>query len=62
MVSLSGEGRRVLDEATATRRVMIAEALATLSVTQQKAAAKALKALSRALGEIPDQDWPTDPS
>lgn len=62
MVSLSTEGRRVLDEATVTRRVMIGEALATLSVEQQQAAANALRELSRALDEVPDHDWPAAPS
>ncbi|WP_222432130.1 MarR family transcriptional regulator [Leekyejoonella antrihumi] len=58
MVSLSREGRRMLDEATAVRRVMIGDALTALSATEQRAAAAALRALSRALGEIPDEDWP----
>lgn len=58
MVSLDSEGRRALDEATAARRVMIGDALATLSDEQQQAAAAAL----RALGEIPDHDWPATPS
>ncbi|PRZ44345.1 DNA-binding MarR family transcriptional regulator [Antricoccus suffuscus] len=62
MVSLDREGRRALDEATAARRVMISDALSTLSVEQQRAAAAGLRALSRALGEIPDHDWPATPS
>ena len=58
VVSLSGQGRQVLDEATAARRLMIVDALAALSSEQQHAAAAALRELSRALGEVPDQDWP----
>jgi DNA-binding MarR family transcriptional regulator len=58
MVSLSGEGRRVLDEATAARRAAIREALSVLSLEQQRAAAVALQALSHAAGEIPDDQWP----
>ncbi|MGH3825950.1 MAG: MarR family transcriptional regulator [Pseudonocardiaceae bacterium] len=57
-VVLTGEGRRVVDEVTAARRVMISVMLATLSVAQQQAAAAALRELSRAVGEIPDRDWP----
>lgn len=58
-VALTGEGRRVVDEVTASRRVVISEMLAALSVEQQRAAAAALRELSRAAGEIPDRDWPT---
>jgi len=60
VASLSAEGRRVLDEATAARRAVIREALAVLSVEQQHAAAVALRALSRAAGEIPDDQWPSE--
>ena len=58
VVSLSGEGRRVLDDATAARRAAIAEALSALSGEQQRAAATALRELSRAIGEVPDRAWP----
>ncbi|MGH3628793.1 MAG: MarR family transcriptional regulator [Sciscionella sp.] len=61
MVSLTARGRRILDEATAARRVMIAEMLARLSAEQQRAAAVALRELSRAAGEIPDSEWPPTP-
>lgn len=59
MVSLSSAGRRVLDEATAARRLMIGDALRPLTTGQQRAAAAALRELSRALGEIPDHEWPS---
>lgn len=58
VVSLSREGRRVLDEATAARRAAIAEALGALSGEQQRAAGTALRELARALGEVPDHAWP----
>ncbi|MFZ0118796.1 MAG: MarR family transcriptional regulator [Pseudonocardiaceae bacterium] len=58
-VTLTGEGRRMVDEVTASRRVMITEMLARLPIEAQQAAAAALRELSRAAGEIPDRDWPT---
>ena len=60
LVSLSAEGRQVVDEATAARRTIIRQALAELPVDQQRAAGIALRALSRAAGEVPDAQWPTD--
>lgn len=60
LVSLSAEGRHVVDEATAARRAVIREALAELPPDQQRAAGLALRALSRAAGEVPDAEWPTD--
>jgi DNA-binding MarR family transcriptional regulator len=60
IVSLSPRGRRVLDDATAARRTVIREALAVLSAEQQLAATVALRALSRAAGEIPDDEWPPE--
>jgi DNA-binding MarR family transcriptional regulator len=60
LVSLSTEGRQVVDEATAARRTVIRAALAELPPDQQRAAGIALRALSRAAGEVPDAEWPTD--
>jgi DNA-binding MarR family transcriptional regulator len=57
-VALTGEGRRMVDEVTASRRVMISEMLARLPIGAQQSAAAALRELSRAAGEIPDRDWP----
>ncbi|MGH3796653.1 MAG: MarR family winged helix-turn-helix transcriptional regulator [Pseudonocardiaceae bacterium] len=62
MVSLSGEGRRVVDEVTGSRRAMISELLAELSVEQQRAAVAALRLVSRKAGEIPDHEWPATPT
>lgn len=61
LVSLSSDGRRVLDEATAARRAVIRSALAELTPQQRECAAVALRALSRAAGEVPDDQWPVDP-
>jgi DNA-binding MarR family transcriptional regulator len=58
VVSLSREGRGVLDQATAARRAAIAQALSALSPDQQQAAATALRELSRSIGEVPDRAWP----
>lgn len=59
-VSLSPNGRRALDRATSARRAAIREALAELTEQQERAAAVALRALSHAAGEIPDEEWPID--
>ena len=58
MVSLAAQGRRILDEVTAARRGLIEEALARCTTEQRQAAVTALRALSRAAGEIPDRWWP----
>jgi DNA-binding MarR family transcriptional regulator len=60
-VALTGDGRRMVDEVTASRRVMISEMLARLPIEAQQVAAAALRELSCAAGEIPDRDWPTPP-
>lgn len=58
-VSLSTAGRDALDAATARRRQALAVMLAELSPAAQRAAADTLRALTAAVGEIPDRDWPT---
>jgi DNA-binding MarR family transcriptional regulator len=60
LISLSTQGRQVLDEATRARRSLIREALAALTIEQQEAAVVALRALSRAAGEVPDAQWPAE--
>jgi DNA-binding MarR family transcriptional regulator len=60
LISLSTQGRQVLDEATRARRSLIREALAALTIGQQEAAVVALRALSRAAGEVPDAQWPAE--
>lgn len=62
LVSLTATGRRVVDEATARRRVIVTEILRRLPAPQQRAAATALGAFSDAAGEIPDSRWPAGPA
>jgi DNA-binding MarR family transcriptional regulator len=59
-VSITAAGRRVVDEATARRRALIAETLATLPSPTQQVVAGALLSFAAAAGEIPDSQWPTD--
>ncbi len=61
-VSITESGRRVVDEATARRRALLAGILAKLSARQQAAVADALRAFAAAAGEIPDNQWPIGPS
>jgi DNA-binding MarR family transcriptional regulator len=58
LVSLIPAGRRVVDEATARRRALIADILARLPVTEQQAVAEALRVFADAAGEVPDSQWP----
>jgi DNA-binding MarR family transcriptional regulator len=61
-VSIMPAGRRVVDEATARRRGLIAETLAKLPAATQQAAAAALLSFAAAAGEIPDSQWPGQPA
>ena len=61
-VSITESGRRVVDEATARRRALLAGILAKLSARQQSAVADALRAFAAAAGEIPDSQWPIGPA
>ena len=58
LVSITPAGRRVVDQATARRRALIAEVLAGLPARRQRAVAEALRAFAAAAGEIPDSQWP----
>ena len=60
-VSITDAGRRVVDEATARRRALIADILRKIPPRQQPAIATALQAFAAAAGEIPDSQWPADP-
>ncbi|MGE5291554.1 MAG: MarR family transcriptional regulator [Micromonosporaceae bacterium] len=62
VVSITSEGRQVVDQATARRRALIAGILRNLSVAQQLEVADALQAFAAAAGEIPDSQWPMDPA
>ena len=48
----------MVDQATARRRALIEEILATLPEDAQRGVAEALRAFSDAAGEVPDSQWP----
>ena len=58
LVSVTAAGRLVVDHATARRRALIEEILATLPQHAQRAVAEALCAFADAAGEVPDSQWP----
>jgi DNA-binding MarR family transcriptional regulator len=60
-VSISPQGREVVDQATARRRAIIAGILRRLPVARQVAVADALQEFALTAGEIPDSQWPEDP-
>jgi DNA-binding MarR family transcriptional regulator len=60
-VSITAAGRRVVDQATARRRALIAGILGRLPARQQSAVASALAAFAAAAWEIPDSQWSADP-
>jgi DNA-binding MarR family transcriptional regulator len=57
-VSITADGREVVDQVTARRRDLIARALSRLPAAEQPVAARALRAFADAVGEIPDSAWP----
>ncbi len=57
-ISITGDGRQVLDQATDRRRMLIGGILRKLPTRQQAAVAAALQAFAAAAGEIPDSRWP----
>jgi DNA-binding MarR family transcriptional regulator len=61
-VSVTGAGLEVVNRATASRRELIAGILAKLPPRQQPAIASALQAFARAAGEVPDSQWPAEPT
>lgn len=58
LVSITGAGRQVVDQATARRRTLLAQILERLPAGQQSATAEAFRAFAAAAGEIPDGQWP----
>jgi DNA-binding MarR family transcriptional regulator len=58
LVAITASGRQVVDGATARRRALIAETLATLPAARQQAVAAALAEFAAAAGEVPDSEWP----
>jgi len=59
-VQIIPAGRRVVDEATARRRALIAAVLSVLPPGGQAAVAGALRAFAVASGEVPDDMWPAE--
>ena len=62
VVSVTATGRRVVDEATGRRRVLIEDILAQLPAGQQQAIASAFAAFAAAAGEVPEHLWPPAPA
>ena len=62
LVSITAEGRAVVDQATSVRRDLISEILARLPRARQHEIADALRAFGEAAGEIPDRQWPSSSS
>jgi DNA-binding MarR family transcriptional regulator len=60
LVSITGPGRAVVDQATTRRRALISGILSNLSAPQQRAVAEALHTFADAAGEIPDSRWPPE--
>jgi DNA-binding MarR family transcriptional regulator len=58
VVSVTSTGRRVVDQATARRRALLADILGRLPAAQQADVAAALQAFAGAAGEVPDSQWP----
>jgi DNA-binding MarR family transcriptional regulator len=58
LVSITVPGRRVVDDATARRRELIAEILGKLPLSRQRSVAGAMAAFANAAGEVPDCRWP----
>lgn len=58
LVSITGPGRQVVDDATARRRHLIGEILGKLPLSRQRSVAGALAAFANATGEVPDCHWP----
>jgi len=61
-VSITAAGRRVVDEATARRRALIAEILSRLPSSAQQVVGGALLEFAAAAGEVPDGQWPGVPA
>jgi DNA-binding MarR family transcriptional regulator len=58
LVSITPDGRDVVDQATARRRELISAILSKLPAQRQGEVAGALRAFAEAAGEIPDSQWP----
>ncbi|MGH9081852.1 MAG: MarR family winged helix-turn-helix transcriptional regulator [Acidimicrobiales bacterium] len=58
-VALTASGRRLVDTVTARRRIEIADLVASIDPGARTAVVGGLRQLSRAAGEVPEQDWST---
>ena len=58
LISITPACRRVVDQATSTRRELLADVLGRLPARQQGDVASALRAFAAAAGEVPDGQWP----
>jgi DNA-binding MarR family transcriptional regulator len=58
LVSITGAGRQVVDQATTRRRTLLAEILERLPAEQRAAVAEAFRSFAAAAGEVPDRQWP----
>jgi DNA-binding MarR family transcriptional regulator len=56
-VSLTREGRDLVDEVTRRRRIEIEKILETLPPVDWHAMVDALRIFARAAGQVPEQDW-----
>lgn len=62
LVSVTAAGRQVVDQATARRRTLIEDILGKLPADTQRAIAEALRTFAKAVGEVPDSEWPPGPA
>ncbi len=60
LVSLTREGRQVVDDATDRRRVFITDILRSLTTEEQAAVADAMRVFAASAGEVPDSEWPAE--
>jgi DNA-binding MarR family transcriptional regulator len=56
-ISLTGEGRALVEEVTLRRRVEIAQILRRMPSADRAAALAALRVFADAAGEVPEQNW-----
>ena len=59
LISLTQTGRQVVDQATARRKVAIADILDNMPPGQRSAVAEAFRTFAIAAGEVPDRQWPS---
>lgn len=60
-ISLTAEGRRILDDVTRRRRGFLARILGAMPAERRQEVAAALREFAGAAGEVPDEEWPQGP-